>query len=146
LVPEENSALKTVAAGMVRWCCLKKGGGQEGSIPNLSTWVAASCQKGDPWDKGLCRRHPVKEYCGVRQQAMPDLVCCSVLTQASGRTSPSWVVNLPEQLWCSGHLPGNGDPNISETTGLNQNTGKLPGSLASPYWLSEPSLTSFAKG
>lgn len=81
LVPEENSTPKTVTAGTVKLGCLKKGSGQEVSIPNLLAWGTARCQKDD---KGLCPTCSAKEHCGVRLAVGEH---CGMLTQTRGKAS-----------------------------------------------------------
>lgn len=93
------------------------------------------CQRGSPWDKGLCPRCPGREHYPVRQQAA-DLICCGAHPGQEGNTTGSWIVNLPGQLWWSKHSPVNGDPNTSKRTGLGSCpvVSDVPAVFQSPPW------------
>lgn len=135
LVSEENSAPKTLP-GTVRQGWPTKSSRQEGSSPNLPAQGITRCQKGDHWDKD-----PVSLW--VRQQTMQKKNQPWLLVRDTHHWG--WATASPDQLWCSGHSPGNGGSSTSGSTGINQSTGKLPGGLRCSWWLSEPSLTPFVR-
>lgn len=131
---------------MVRLGCLKKGSRKKGA--------SQACQHGEQQDaKGMIPRTSVSapdtqpgSTVGWDSRQCPTWSAVGCLPRLGGNITSSLVVNLPEQLRCSGHSLGNGDPKISERIGLNQSTGRLSGGLGCSCWLSEPSLTSFANG